>query len=360
MRVLVDLLFYTGKKGGMESYVRHLYAQMPREDFEYIGFASSELMTMDASWFPGRLIDSGVSGENRAAWAWGELTAVARAARVNASDVIHCPANLGPWRSRVPVVLTVHDLLPLRHPEFVPGPYAPVLKILIRAATRTAGIILADSGQTATDLREILRIAEDRIEVVPLSGPPTQLTTSENDVIRESRLLLALGNRLPHKNFAALLRALALIPVESRPRLVITGSHGDDPLAPLVSSLGLDDFVELRGWLTDGEIHTLYARASATVVPTLFEGFGLPVLEAMTRGCPVICSDIPVLHEVAGDAALYFDPTSPQAIADAIRTALDSANLLAQLRDDGLARSREFSWKRTAQRTASALQRAAK
>lgn len=252
----------------------------------------------------------------------------------------------------------MHDLLPIRHPEFVPGPYAPVLKTLIRAAARTADVILADSRQTATDLREILRIAEHRIEVVPLAGPPAQIEEGKNEVIRESRLLLALGNRLPHKNFAALLRALALIPGESRPRLVITGSHGDDPLAPLVASLGLEDSVELRGWLTDDEMQNLYARASATVVPTLFEGFGLPVLEAMTRGCPVICSDIPVLHEVAGAAALYFDPTSSQAIADAIRTALDSPELLAQLRDGGLARSREFSWELSAQRTASALQRA--
>src|SRR5262249_28127953 len=131
--------------------------------------------------------------------------------------------------------------------------------------------------------------------------------------------LLAGGNRMPHKNFDTLLAAWETIPPAERPKLVITGSHGDDPLLPTVRRLGLDDDVELRGWVTADELADLYDRASAYVFPTRFEGFGLPVLEAMARGCPVIGSDIPVLHEVGGDDMVYFDPGDPVAMAAVIR-----------------------------------------
>ena len=101
-RVLVDLLFFTGTKGGMESYVREVYSRLSPDDpeLEYVGIASTELAAMDASWFPGRVVDSGVSGEDRVAWARGELFSLDRAARRHGADLLHCPANFGPLRSQ--------------------------------------------------------------------------------------------------------------------------------------------------------------------------------------------------------------------------------------------------------------------
>lgn len=354
-RLLVDLLFYTGARGGMESYVRNLYAHLARPDFEFVALASRELAQSGAPWFPGELVDSGVPGDHRAAWAWAELTAVGRAARRAEADLIHAPANVGPWRAPVPVVLTVHDLLPFRHPEFVPGRYSAVLRMLIRGAARNAASVLTISQQTATDLTAVLGLAPDSIDLTPLGAPaPLPLPHRE----RDPRLIFALGNRMPHKNFESLIRALALIPPGSRPRLVVSGSRGGDPLAAVVEKLGIGPWVDLRGWLDDEEIATLYATAAAVVIPSLFEGFGLPVLEGMARGCPVICSDLPVLHEVAGDAAVYFDPRALRSIADAISSTLADGDRLRSLGVAGRDRAGRFSWEQTAALTADAFQRA--
>jgi glycosyltransferase involved in cell wall biosynthesis len=250
------------------------------------------------------------------------------------------------------VVLTVHDLLAFRHPEYVPGPYSVVLRGLIRGAARAARRVLTVSTASRGDITEFLGVHGERVEVIPLAG-----SNSAGGLARERRAdqLLAVGNRMPHKNFELLLEALASIPAERRPRLVITGSHGDDPLAPVVERLRLADVVELRGWLAPEELDRLYAESTALVFPTLFEGFGLPPLEAMARGCPVIVSDLPVMREVAGDAARYVDPTDAASIARAIDAVCADANLRTRMSAAGLARAAAFSWERTALATRDAL-----
>jgi glycosyltransferase involved in cell wall biosynthesis len=349
-RVLVDLLFFTGRKGGMESYVREVYSRLSRDDpdFDYVALASRELAASDVSWFPGRVIDSGVSGENRVAWASGELFTVARHARRQLADLVHCPANFGPWRSRVPVVLSVQDLLAFRHPEYVPGPYSRILRAMIRVAARSARRILTISRATHDDIVAYLGVPSERIDVIPLAASSTPAVVP---VPRLDAQLLAVGNRMPHKGFETLLEALARIEPDRRPKLVITGSHGDDPLAPVVDRLGLHDHVSLRDWLSPAELDRLYSESTIFVFPTRFEGFGLPPLEAMVRGCPVIVSDIPVLHEVAGDAALYVDPRDPDAIGSAILSLLDSPAERERMSRAGLARAAEFSWERAAAAT---------
>ncbi|MFF1571828.1 glycosyltransferase family 4 protein [Leifsonia sp. NPDC058292] len=357
-RVLVDLLFYTGTKGGMESYARNLYRELGTAGggFDYVGLVPREAQELDLGWFPGELVSAPITGDNRVSWARGELTTVPAAARHAGADLIHAPANIGPVRSRVPVVLTVHDLLPFVHPEWVPGPYSPVLRGLISRAARHAKRVITVSRQSADDLRKVLRIADDRIDVVPLAGRPG--TAPSNATGRAADLILSLGNRMPHKNFETLLTAVARIPAGERPRLVITGSHGDDPLRPLVDSLGIGATTTLLGWVDDAEVERLYAEATAVVIPTLFEGFGLPVLEAMSRGCPVICSDIPVLHEVGGGAATYVDPRDADGLAARIRSLLADPAEQQRRSAAGLARAAELSWATTARLTAASFQRA--
>ncbi|TFD67300.1 glycosyltransferase family 4 protein [Cryobacterium ruanii] len=356
--ILVDLLFFTGKKGGMESYVREIYSRMPRENsgVQFIALASSELAAGDTSWFPGDVIDSGISGEDRIAWARGELFSVAGFARSRRASLIHCPANLGPLYSRIPVVMTIHDLLPFRHPEYVPGAYSLILRTLIRLGARTAHRVLTVSKASRTDIRRYLRITRTAIDVIPLAGE-TPATGAIPTRVRRADQLLAVGNRMPHKNFSTLLAALARLPESTRPHLVVTGSHGDDPLSPLVAELGLQRWVSLRGWLTPKELDALYSESTLFVFPTFFEGFGLPVLEAMAHGCPVLCSDIPVLHEVAGDAAGYVDAHDAARLAESIGELISSPDELARLTISGLARAAEFTWDRTAQQTLESFQR---
>ena len=353
-RVLVDLVFFTGTKGGMESYVREVYSRLSPDDpeLEYIALMSSELASAGAPWFPGTVVDSGVRGDDRIAWARAELFGVAKAARRLGADLVHCPANFGPLRSTVPVVLTVHDLLAFRHPEYVPGAYSRILRTMIRAAARGARRILTVSRASSDDIVTYLGVPRERVVVTPLAGSAPAVV--EPPPRRDDRLL-AVGNRMPHKGFEILLEALARIDAEHRPALVITGSHGEDPLVPVVERLRLADHVDLRGWLSRDELDVLYAESTALVFPTRFEGFGLPPLEAMARGCPVIVSDIPVMHEVAGDAAVYVDPTDPDAIARAIRSLLDAPAERERMSRAGLARAAEFSWDATAAATREVL-----
>ncbi|MBC7441244.1 MAG: glycosyltransferase family 4 protein [Ramlibacter sp.] len=358
-RVLVDLLFYTGTKGGMESYAREVYSRIGAfaPGVEFIGFASRELAATGAPWFPGALVDSGISGESRAAWAWGELTAVGRSAVRLSADVIHSPANIGPWRSAVPLVVTTHDMLPFRFPQYVPGPYAPVLRALMRFTARAATRVITISDASRAEIEQFVPQVRGRIDVIPLAGSARAATIP---VPRRRDLILALGNRLPHKNFAGLIRSLALIDPAERPTLVVSGSRGDDPLTPLVAELGLTDSVRLEGWISDDALDDLFASAGAVVVPSFVEGFGLPALEAMAHGCPVLCADIPALREVASDATAYFDPADPASIAATISATLADPALLERMSRDGLTRSALFSWDHTAELTARSLLAAAR
>lgn len=361
MRVAVDLVYFTGRKGGTETYARSLYAAIGRThpNVELVGLLNTEMRHAATDWFPGETVTLPVSGENRVAWALAENTLVPAVAWWARADVLHCPANFGPALSRTPVVLTVHDLLGFRFPELVPNGGARGVQILTRTSVRGARTILTDSEASAADLRAHLPMPPDRVEVVPLAATAQPGVAAGRGDTGGRPFLLSNGNRLPHKNFETLLRALAALPTAIRPRLVVPGSHGDDPLAPLVTNLGLRDDVELLGWVDEDKLDALYRDAAAYVLPSRFEGFGLPVLEAMTRGCPVVCSDIPVLREVGGNAALYADTRDSDALAAVIHRVLADSSLRERLRAAGLEQAGRFSWEQVADSTVAVLTRAA-
>jgi alpha-1,3-rhamnosyl/mannosyltransferase len=358
-RLLVDLLSYTGTKGGMETYARELYRQLGSMDtgYEFVGYASKELMQRDHSWFPGEVVDSGFSGENRFVWAYGELIGVGRAAKRLRADIVHCPALLGPLRTSVPTVITMHDLLYFSHPDLMSTPlYTEPVKWMEKRGARNAARIVTDSEASAQDIRKYLRFDPERLDVVPLAG-----TVKQGDrPVRERRpdLIIASGNRRPHKNFEGLVRALALVDESVRPTLVVTGSHGEDPLKPVVEELGLERWVDLRSWVSSEELEELYATASALAMPSFHDGFCLPALEAMLVGLPVMLSGIPVYREVGGDAALYFEPRDLQSIADAITRVVTEPELRARLTVDGYEQAARFSWEKVAVETLASFEKA--
>jgi glycosyltransferase involved in cell wall biosynthesis len=355
-RVLVDLLFLTGTKGGMETYARRLYSAMPADTgLEFVGLIAEEAEGMDLSWFPGEIVRSGIRGDDRVAWAWGELHSIPGWVRRTNADLVHSPANVGPPQAPVPVVLSVHDLLPFVHPEWVPGAHAPVVRWMVKRAAHNAARLLTISEASKTDLLERLKVPADRIDLIPLAGSPVAPPTGN---AREESLILTVGNRMPHKNTEMLVRAIAAIPQSDRPTLAITGGGDRDPLPPLVEDLGITADVKFLGWVTDAELEGLYSRATMVAVPTRFEGFGLPVLEAMSRGCPVICSDIPVLHDVAGEAAVYVDADDPTAWATRISQLLSEPAELSRMSARGYERAAGFSWEKTARSTVEAFYRA--
>lgn len=364
-RIAVDLIYYTGTKGGMETYARGLFRELGQAapDLAFVGLTNAEIGSRAPEWFPGPVRPLAISGENRLTWAAAEAFMVGPIARRLGADLLHCPANFGPVVRRLPTVLTIHDLLPHRHPELVPRGLGRGVACLVAASARAATRIIADSQATATDVRTFLGVSDDRLDVVPLAStaPPPGMSRASAlhaQVTSDRPFVLTSGNRMPHKNFTLLLEAWARLASHQRPFLVIPGSHGDDPLEPLVAQLGLADDVLLLGWVESTELDALYDAALFYVCPSLFEGFGLPVLEAMQRGCPVIASDIAVLREIGGDAVRWFDPSS----ADALRAAVASLSVDAGERERltklGLDRAQEFSWRRCAEHTAETYRRA--
>ncbi|WP_454049426.1 glycosyltransferase family 4 protein [Cellulomonas sp. Marseille-Q8402] len=365
-RVAVDLLYLTGKRGGTETYARQLLPRMADllPDVELVALTNTLGREAVARWFPGRLHTLPVSGDNRPVWAAAETFAVDRVAARGRADLVWCPANFGPRARRVPTLVTVHDVIAwdFPNPEVSRVTQAVTSGIIGRAA-RSATRLLTGSEDARDAITRVLGVPASKITVVPHGSAdprPGVDVAAEIDGLGlgDGRpTVLSTGNRMPHKNYDGLLRALALIPAERRPRLVVTGSHGDDPLAPLVEELGLAADVTLLGWVTADQLEALYQSATLYACPSLAEGFGLPVIDAMKRGTPVLVADIGALREVGGDAVRYADPTDPAAMAAGIEALLADPAERARLRQAGLARSSQFTWDRSAELTADAVRR---
>lgn len=363
-RVAVDLLYLTGKRGGTETYARQLLPRMAAllPDVELVGLTNTLGREAVERWFPGPLHTLRLSGDNRPVWAAAETFVVDRLAARGGADLMWCPANFGPRARRTPTLVTVHDVIAwdFPNPEVSRVTQAVTSGIIGRAA-RSATRLLTGSEDARAAITRVLGVPASRITVVPHGSadprPGVDVAAEMAGLgLADGRpTVLSTGNRMPHKNYDGLLRALALIPAERRPRLVVTGSHGEDPLAPLVAELGLEADVVLLGWVTADQLEALYQSATLYACPSLAEGFGLPVIDAMKRGTPVLVADIGALREVGGDAARYASPTDPAAMAAGIEALLADPAERDRLRQAGLARSAQFTWDRSAELTADAV-----
>jgi glycosyltransferase involved in cell wall biosynthesis len=212
-----------------------------------------------------------------------------------------------------------------------------------------------------------LGVAAAKIDVVPLGlGRPAAAAPTPADELRERLslgrrpVLLSLSAKRPHKNLRGLIEALALIPADRRPVLVLPGypTPHEAELRRHADERGVAGDVRFLGWTDERDVEGLFAICAAFVFPSFYEGFGLPVLEAMARGVPVACSDRASLPEVAGDAALLFDPDDPAAIAAAIERLVRDPAEAERLRVAGRARAAQFTWQRNAERTIASYERA--
>ncbi|MEP6480435.1 MAG: glycosyltransferase family 1 protein [Rhodoglobus sp.] len=351
-KIIVNLLQSTGTKGGLEIYARELYSQFGQMEtgHEFVGYASKELVKKGAPWFPGRLVDSGISGENRVAWAWGELLRVSRFAAREKADLIHGPAMLGPLRSTTPVVISFHDVLYFTHPHLMQTKlFTEPVKWMEKRAAANSTRIITISKVSARAIERHLHVNPDRIDLIPLAGRATKPAGVVK--ARADDLFLAIGQRSPYKDLPTVVRAWSHIPAEQRPRLVITGSFGDDPLIPLVRELGLESWVELKSWIPTEELGELFSTATALIDPTLAAGFGMPAIEAMMIGLPVILSDTEVFREVGADAVDYFHAGDPVDLARAVVELASNPQRRKELSQLGLTRSTGFSWHKVANET---------
>jgi glycosyltransferase involved in cell wall biosynthesis len=282
-------------------------------------------------------------------------------------DLVHSLASTAPLWGRFRRVVTVHDLIYARFPEAHSGIRDKGMRVLVPQAVRRSDRVIADSHSTREDLMTMLGVRPERIDVVPLGlggvkreTPLPERETRARFELGERSVLLSLSAKRPHKNLLALIGALARIPAEGRPVLVLPGyptAHEAD-LRERAASEGIAADVRFPAWVSVEEVEGLWALAEAFVFPSLYEGFGLPVLEAMARGVPVACSDASSLPEVAGEAALLFDPRDEPGIAEALQRLLGDQALREQLRSRGLDRVSELTWERTARLTLESYRRA--
>jgi glycosyltransferase involved in cell wall biosynthesis len=283
----------------------------------------------------------------------GEQFLLPRLARRGGCDVVHSLASTAPATGRFARVTTIHDLNYLVVPDAHFGLRGIGMRALVPLAARRSHRLLTDSAHTRDDLVGRLRVPAEKIDVVPLGVGRVAATAPTPETELRDRLelgarpvLLSLSAKRPHKNLGGLLDALALIAPERRPVAVLPGypTPHEAELRERARTLGVDGDVRFLGWTSEADVEGLFALARCFVFPSFYEGFGLPVLEAMARGVPVACADRSSLPEVAGDAALLFDPEDPVAIAGAIEAVAGDASPHAA----AIEHAASFTWEATA------------
>jgi glycosyltransferase involved in cell wall biosynthesis len=263
--------------------------------------------------------------------------------RARGADVLHCPTYRGPVRTRTPLVVTVHDIAVFRHPEAFPRWTRAYSRLVVPRVLRAARRVLAVSEFTASELESVLAVDRAKIVVTPNA---VDAVFSPDGPRAEGDYVLAVGTLEPRKNLGRTIDAVARLGVELR----VVGARGWGG----VEARG--GHVRALGEISDEELAQQYRGALCVAYPSLYEGFGIPVLEAMACGAPVATSRGGATEEVAGGAAVLVDPYDVDAIAEGITEATARRD---ELRTLGIARARAFSWDETARRTVAAYREAA-
>jgi glycosyltransferase involved in cell wall biosynthesis len=367
--IWVDPLWYD-VTGGVGTYIRNLVPAMTARDPSLdvtLFHARFDREVPDEPWLAGRRVET-VPGSIRTLYPfWNTLRSPALPRRLAAADVLHATTGVAipPAKRGQRLVVTIHDLAFLHYPEAFPGRWRVLYRLGLRVAARRADAILTPSRSTAEDLVARTRIDPRRVHVTPLA---TTLAAGDGDPAPVLERLgvprpfvLFVGTLEPRKNVVGLVRAYRRAARAGVPHALVVAGPPGWGAEPLERELALDGpgTIVRTGWLPPADLDAVYRGASAFIYPSLFEGFGLPVLEAMARGVPTITSNTSSLPEVTGDAAIAVDPRSSDAIADAIEAVVGDAALASRLAGAGRRRAESFSWDETARLTLEAYERAA-
>jgi glycosyltransferase involved in cell wall biosynthesis len=368
----MNAAFLRPRMGGIETYVRRLVPELAalRPDVRFTVFVGPE---------GARLLVGETLGDNVRVSAHrsldiphlravAEMTLLGRLARAQKVDLLHSVALTGPLSRATAHVVTIGDLTWMRQPESVARRTAWTWRTFVPRIARRADRVLTYSEDGRRDVADLLGVPLGRIDAVALGpGSEGRATPTPEPQLRaryglgDGALVLTVAANRANKNAAGLLEAMP----ELRRRvpdvtLVMAGPPGaaQPELEAQIGRLGLGDAVRFTGHVDEADLEGLYRAAGCLVVPSLHEGFGLPVLEAMRRGAPVACSNASSLPEVAGDAAAYFDPRRPEELAGAVADVLLDRELAQRLVAAGRRRAEAFSWRATAEGTFACFERA--
>ena len=316
MRVGIDVSPLRQTRAGTARYLLGLLPHLERlvevERIAWGGPGRAAAVVRDALWYP-----------------------LALPRRARGIDVLHCPSFRAPLRASLPVVVNVHDLAVLRHPQAFNRWTRTYSRLFVPRVARAAARVIALSEFMKRELVEQLGLAEERVRVV---SPAVEKPFVEQGARAEGDYVLAVGTLEPRKNLPRLVQAAQLADVELR----VAGPQGWGNV-----DVG-GDGVRLLGFVSDEELARLYRGALCVAYTSLYEGFGIPVLEALACGAPVVTSAHTAMAEVADGAAVLVDPSDPEAIADGIRRAIATRDVLAVR---GPERACSFSWRASAEAT---------
>lgn len=354
----------SSRNAGISRYSRcildALMAYAPEVEFEVF---LHEGYVLEPQWqsLPGVRFHPVVPEQREKRGIWEHFRAAGIAKRLGC-DVWFSTSHMIPFQRRLPRVPFVHDLIAIRYPALFGRKQAAYLRFALRYASCKTEHVLTNSEATKTDIQSTFGVSPNRISVTPL-GPGNEIHRVSPDSVSDDELrrmgvpfdryLFALGTLEPRKNLARLFEALALLPPGLG--LAVAGGKGwkESPIMARLAEIGVEDRVAFLGYVADADLPKLFARCESFVFPSLYEGFGMPVLEAMLAGAPVIASDRPAMREVGGLAARYFDPESPSDMARAIQEGVDRESAVAA----GLEQAKSFTWEAAAEKTLGALKK---
>jgi glycosyltransferase involved in cell wall biosynthesis len=361
-----------GETGGSELYARRLVGALAASDRapRLIVFAPHESAASLAAepWAERvEIVRVPVLARSRVRRVLAEQTVLPRAVSRSGVRLLHNLFTTAPAFLGVPQVTTILDVIYKRFPEAHARLLTQGMRVLVPLAARRSRRVLTLSQAAKDDIVRFLGVPGERVDVTYL-GPALSATESVSEDVLRRRLglgnepiVLTVSAKRPHKNLDRLFEAFLGVATETRPTLVVPGyaTFHEPELRARVEAMGGAGRIRFTGWLEDDLLDGLYRAASCFIFPSLAEGFGLPVLDALVRGTPTACSNASSLPEVAGDAVLYFDPTDVGAMTRAIERLLTDAALRERLSLAGPERARAFTWERTAQATLESYRRAA-
>lgn len=346
---------------GIGTYVRNLLGELARQDddAEYVLLCAPDdmesLRSLGSRFHP--------VADRSGHYSIREQVSIPATLARSRVDLFHAPHYVVSPFTTVPYVVTIHDCIHLRFPQYLPNRGAVhYARVMMRMAARRSKKVLTVSQASKDDILHYLSVPADKVEVIynaldeRLAIVPT---AEEVDRVRQRFLLtspfiLYAGNIKPHKNVDRLIEAFSIMRksgIEDVKLLIIGDEISKYPsLRRLVHRHQLHQHVRFLGFVPDATLAVLYRLATVFVFPSLYEGFGLPPLEAMASGTPVVTSNVSSLPEVVGDAALLIDPMNAAAIADAVTRVLNQPGLRTQLVERGFERVKQFSWERSVAR----------
>lgn len=376
MRVAVNAWFWLEEASGSGQYIRELASHLTADgEAELVLIAPANWLPKELP-FPARCerIALPSSLPTNLAKLWFEQVGFPRKAAQLGANLIHVPYWAPPWYAPLPVVTTIHDLIPLLLPEYRGGPVVRLYTYLVRAAARRATLVLTDSEASRRDIITNLPCSPERVYAIPLAASDryTPTPAADDRVIRSryslpSRYVFYLGGFDARKNLSTALRAYRRVVEAGRVRcpLVIAGrlpqrdTHFTPDPRRLAREQGLDEqIVQFIGYVAEPDKPALYRGADVFLFPSRYEGFGLPPLEALACGTPVVACNISSLPEVVGEGGLLVEPHDVDGMAEALTRLLESPALRSEMSQCALAQARRFSWQRTARETLAAFKAA--